>query len=91
MKSAVPLLAIVALSISSQASAQAQGPSTARQAAIHPVSTVAEMEQWLARVPATRQFPPDFTATLQWQAPPFFSSRCPRLQVAFLVGTSGRG
>jgi hypothetical protein len=41
------------------------------RAAIHPVSTAADMRTWLARVPLTRQFPPDFTDTLRGQAPAF--------------------
>lgn len=43
----------------------------ARRAAIHPVGDAANMQAWLARVPLTRQFPPDFAATLRGQAPAF--------------------
>ena len=39
----------------------------ARQAAIHPVSTAADMRLWLSRVPVTRDFPPDFEAMLRGQ------------------------
>jgi hypothetical protein len=39
----------------------------AMRAAIHPVADVATMQGWLARVPPTRLFPPDFTATLRGQ------------------------
>jgi hypothetical protein len=43
----------------------------AMRAAIHPVPTEAAMRAWLARVPLTRQFPPDFNETLRGQAPAF--------------------
>lgn len=52
-------------------SAPAQQPKTreaALRAAIHPVSTLPEVRAWLARVPATRDFPPDFEAVLRGQA-----------------------
>ena len=41
------------------------------RAAIHPVANVADMNAWLVRVPVTRDFPPDFAATLRGQAPAF--------------------
>lgn len=37
----------------------------ARRAAIHPVGDVRAMQGWLSRVPVTRDFPADFTATLR--------------------------
>ncbi len=43
----------------------------ARRAAIHPVADDANLRGWLARVPLTRQFPPDFTDTLRGQARAF--------------------
>jgi hypothetical protein len=43
---------------------------TAR-AAIHPVTTQAEMQAWLKRVPQTRDYPPDFDATLKGQGAAF--------------------
>ena len=43
----------------------------ARRAAIHPVADDANMRTWLARVPLTRQFPPDFSETLRGQARAF--------------------
>lgn len=49
------------------ARAQAPGRAHAMRAAIHPVSDVATMRQWLARVPATHTFPPDFEETLKGQ------------------------
>lgn len=50
------------------AGAQAVSREQAARAAIHPVTTSAEMAAWLARVPATRDWPPDFAATLHGQA-----------------------
>lgn len=41
------------------------------RAAIHPVANAAQMQAWLARVPVTRKFPPDFAETLRGQAPAF--------------------
>ncbi|KHK88946.1 hypothetical protein [Novosphingobium malaysiense] len=43
----------------------------ARAAAIHPVSSTAQMRAWLARVPVTRDFPPDFAVSLRAFAPAF--------------------
>lgn len=43
----------------------------ARRAAIHPVTDPTHMAAWLARVPPTRDFPPDFAATLRGDAPAF--------------------
>lgn len=43
-------------------------PDAARRAAIHPVSSVRTMQSWLARVPLTRDYPPDFAATLNGQS-----------------------
>jgi len=51
--------------------AQSVGRITAAQAAIHPVATPAALAAWLARVPVTRDFPPDFVDTLRGQAPAF--------------------
>ncbi|MBA4092415.1 MAG: hypothetical protein C0494_17735 [Sphingobium sp.] len=42
--------------------------SAAARAAIHPVSTARALQDWLARVPLTRDFPPDLTETLRAQA-----------------------
>lgn len=49
------------------ASAQVPGRAAAAQAAVHPVGDVATMRAWLARVPVTRAFPPDFDDTLKGQ------------------------
>ena len=43
----------------------------ARRAALHPVADAVAMRAWLNRVPLTRDFPPDFTTTLQGEAPMF--------------------
>lgn len=43
----------------------------AMRAAIHPVASEADMRGWLARVPVTRDFPPDFAGSLRGQAPAF--------------------
>lgn len=43
----------------------------AMRAAIHPVASGHDMQAWLTRVPATRDFPPDFATTLRGQAPAF--------------------
>ncbi|WP_339348638.1 hypothetical protein [uncultured Sphingomonas sp.] len=62
--------ALISLTFMMAVSASAQMPrqDVARRAAIHPVATVADMRAWLARVPVTRAFPPDFTASLRAQA-----------------------
>jgi hypothetical protein len=43
----------------------------AARAAIHPVATQVEMQAWLSRVPQTRDYPPDFDATLKGQGAAF--------------------
>ena len=43
----------------------------ARAAAVHPVANTAQMQSWLARVPVTRDFPPDFAGSLRAFAPAF--------------------
>jgi hypothetical protein len=58
-----------ALLASTPALALAATQQDARRAAIHPVREVAAMRGWLARVPVTKQFPPDLTDTLRGQAP----------------------
>jgi hypothetical protein len=51
----------------------ATGPSRADAArtAIHPVGTETAMRAWLARVPRTADYPPDFNATLRGQGAAF--------------------
>lgn len=62
---------LLATLLSGTASAQLPPRDIARRAAIHPVTTVTDMRAWLARVPTTRAFPPDFAASLRGQAPLF--------------------
>ncbi len=61
----------LALMCASSLRAQTISRGDAARAAIHPVASVADMRAWLARVPATRDFPPDFEETLRGQAPLF--------------------
>jgi hypothetical protein len=48
--------------------AVASQPSAAARAAVHPVDRAQDMNAWLARVPRTNAFPPDFAATLKGHA-----------------------
>lgn len=64
-------LAAVTQIYGSQLSAQTVTREQAARAAIHPVMTATETATWLARVPATRDYPPDFDETLRGQAPLF--------------------
>jgi hypothetical protein len=63
----VSLLAPLML-LPASAWAQQADRDVARQAAIHPVSTAADMRLWLSRVPVTRDFPADFETMLRGQA-----------------------
>ena len=68
MKRRIPISMMLGLWIVGEAvTVHAAPPSRvdAARAAVHPVTTVAAMEHWLARVPQTRTFPPDFDATLR--------------------------
>lgn len=68
------LLGIPAIVVGGNDAAAAGGSAqldAARRAAIHPVGDLATMRAWLNRVPQTRDFPPDFGATLQSDAPGF--------------------
>lgn len=47
------------------AAAQQVSREDARRAALHPVGDARSMQAWLLRVPVTRDFPGDFTATLR--------------------------
>lgn len=62
------MLMAVWAQMQSMADAQHTDRDLARRAAIHPVSTAADMRLWLARVPATRDFPADFDVMLRGQA-----------------------
>src|SRR3546814_9175022 len=53
------------------AGAQQVSQDASRRAAIHPVADPAAMQAWLSRVPLTRDFQPDFSATLNGDAPAF--------------------
>ena len=63
-----PLLLAPSALLPATALAQQKDRDAARQAAIHPVSTAADMRLWLSRVPVTRDFPPDFEPMLRGQA-----------------------
>lgn len=68
MKRRIPISIMLGLWIVGEAvTVHAAPPSRvdAARAAVHPVTSVAAMEQWLARVPRTQTFPPDFDATLR--------------------------
>lgn len=67
------LYCVVAASLSASAPPGAQGVdrTAAMRAAIHPVRSPSDLAAWLRRVPATRDFPPDFAETLHLQASPF--------------------
>jgi len=64
MKKARFLAATLLLAISAQGAARPPTQEEARRAAIHPVGSNKTMVAWLSRVPQTRDFPPDFAATL---------------------------
>ncbi|PKP99004.1 MAG: hypothetical protein CVT74_09185 [Alphaproteobacteria bacterium HGW-Alphaproteobacteria-13] len=55
----------MAILLIAPANAQTVNREQAARAAIHPVATTAEMNAWLARVPVTRAFPPNFAEELR--------------------------
>jgi len=55
---------LVAATLPVQLSARPVTRADAARAAIHPVGDTTQMHAWLARVPVTRDFPPDFAETL---------------------------
>lgn len=57
--------------LSAPAFAQPVTREQAMRAAIHSIATEAEMREWLARVPMTRDWPPDFAETMKGQDPTF--------------------
>lgn len=74
MKKEARLLVMAAAGLSAIGPATWARPATrenARAAAIHPVASTTQMQSWLARVPFTRDFPPDFAASLRAFAPAF--------------------
>ncbi len=64
-------LGAVVLICGTQLRAQAITREQAARAAIHPLVSSGALRVWLARVPVTREFPPDFAETLRGQAPLF--------------------
>lgn len=72
MNARMPLLATLLVLLGAGAGiAQPVARDQAMRAAIHPVASQEEMRAWLDRVPATRDFPPDFTDVLRDQTPAF--------------------
>lgn len=63
-------IAAIALGLAAPASAHPQtvARDQAMRAAVHPVADAGRMRQWLARVPVTKDFPPDLAETLSGQA-----------------------
>lgn len=57
--------------LSAPAFAQPVTREQAMRAAIHPVATEAEIREWLARVPVTRDWPPDFAEAMKGHGPAF--------------------
>ncbi|MDE8654471.1 hypothetical protein [Novosphingobium album (ex Liu et al. 2023)] len=70
MKSSLASVIVIAMAVVPlAASARPATREDAARAAIHPVATSEDMRTWLARVPMTREFPPDFAETLTSAAP----------------------
>lgn len=65
------LLGALPFPVHAQAEWRAPDRVQAARAAIHPVSSASEMQSWLARVPRTLDYPPDFEAALTGQGPAF--------------------
>jgi len=65
---ATMLMILGSLAVPAMADAQQVSREAAMRAAVHPVSTSANMRLWLSRVPVTRDFPPDFQTMLRSQA-----------------------
>ena len=65
---ATMLMILGSLALPAMADAQQVSREVAMRAAVHPVSTSADMHLWLSRVPVTRDFPPDFQTMLRDQA-----------------------
>ena len=59
------LLSLLCVGLALPARAQSPSRELAARAAIHPVASAAEMNVWLARVPVTRSFPPNFAEELR--------------------------
>lgn len=67
----IALVGALPLSVRAQVERRPPDRVQAARAAIHPVSSVREMQSWLARVPRTADYPPDFEATLKGQGSAF--------------------
>ena len=65
---AVLAMAALAIVTPRPGAAQVVNRDRARAAAVHPVADIRSMRHWLARVPVTRDFPPDLAATLRAQS-----------------------
>lgn len=63
--------AILIICIPDALAAASKNSGEAERAAVHPVDTPAQLRNWLARVPRTRDFPPDFRLTLRSSGPAF--------------------
>jgi hypothetical protein len=59
------VLSLLGMLSASPAFAQTDSREDAARAAIHPVASQAEMNRWLARVPVTRSFPPNFAEEMR--------------------------
>ena len=71
LAASIALLGALPLPVHAQAERRAPDRVQVARAAIHPVSTASEMQSWLARVPRTVDYPPDFEAALKGQGPAF--------------------
>lgn len=67
----IALLGTLPFSVHAQVERRAPDRAAAARASIHPVSSTREMQSWLARVPRTVNYPPDFEAALKGQGPAF--------------------
>ena len=61
----VVILAVTISGMDEVAAANGPARDAARRAAIHPVASVSDLRAWLARLPATKDFPPDLVPTLR--------------------------
>ena len=68
MIASAPLLLLASSPLSAPATDRSD---IARSAAVHPVANIASMQRWLARVPVTRDFPPDLGTVLSGAGPAF--------------------
>ncbi|WIW90265.1 hypothetical protein K3M67_19660 (plasmid) [Sphingobium sp. V4] len=71
LRPSIALLGVLPLPVHAQAERLAPDRVAAARAAIHPVSSAREMQSWLARVPRTVDYPPDFEAALKGEGSAF--------------------